>query len=341
MITCGIEICKKLLSDVKKSIFVKNMSKDGWLELRRKSLGGSDAGAIVGLNKWSSPLMVYLDKKGVNNFKGNEYTRRGSWLETPIRERCKEELGLMIEEVPFMCYSDSIPFMSANIDGAVYTPCKMNINGVDVQGMGGLEIKTSERGDGFENDEVPDSYYAQVQHYMAVLDIPYFILSVYIINKDELKYYVIKKDEVFIEKLIEAECSFWKDYVEMDVMPAPSGCSAESDVISSMFTGSAVEIKLDGESESLCAEYLLINEEIKVLENRKAQIANSLKIKLIEDQASSDEKKVRAVAGDYKILYSVYMRKSVDTDALKKAGLYEKYSKENESSMFRVIASKK
>ena len=335
------ELGKYLVNRIKRSIFVGNMYEDEWQALRRGSVGGSDAGAIMGLNKWSSPLVVYLDKKGLEAFKGNMYTRRGKWLEATIRDRCKEELGIMIAPMPYMFYSDNESFMSANIDGVVYASRKTNINGVDVQDMGGLEIKTSERGDGFENDEVPDSYYAQVQHYMAVLDLPYFILSVYIINKDELKHYVIKKDESFIEKLTEAEFSFWKDYVEMDVMPAPSGCSAESDVISSMFTGSAEEIKLDGEDEGLCAAYLSINEEIKVLENRKAQIANRLKMKLLEGQTSSDEKKVRAVAGDYKISYSVYMRKSVDTDALKKDGLYEKYSKESESSMFRVIAFRK
>lgn len=334
------ELGKYLVNRIKRSIFVGNMYEDEWRALRRGSVGGSDAGAIMGLNKWSSPLVVYLDKKGLEAFKGNMYTRRGKWLEATIRDRCKEELGIMIAPMPYMFYSDNEPFMSANIDGVVYAHEK-DINGVIVEDLGGIEIKTSERGDGFEDDEVPDSYYTQVQHYMAVLHLPYFILSVYIINKDEIKHYVIKRNEAFIENLIKAERAFWENYVEANVMPAPSGCSAENDAIEMLFTGADKELNLSSEAESLCAEYLLLNTEIKEKEIKKAQIANTIKLKLIERQNGGGEAKIRALAGDYKISYSKYMRKSVDTDALKKDGLYEKYSKESESSMFRVIAFRK
>ena len=38
-------------------------TREQWLELRRTGIGGSDAGAILGLNKYSTPLSVYLAKK--------------------------------------------------------------------------------------------------------------------------------------------------------------------------------------------------------------------------------------------------------------------------------------
>ena len=41
-----------------------DMTRDQWLEARRHGIGGSDAGAILGKNKWKSPLDVYQDKKG-------------------------------------------------------------------------------------------------------------------------------------------------------------------------------------------------------------------------------------------------------------------------------------
>ena len=333
-------LCKELISKIKKYVSIKNMKKDEWKIARRGSIGGSDAGAVIGMNKWSSPLTVYLDKKGINAFDGNTATRRGSWLEEPIRQRCREELGIKIEEVPFMFYSNEYEFMSANIDGLVYVEKEKEISGVIISGLGGLEIKTSERGEGFAKNEVPDSYFAQVQHYMAVLDISYFILSAYIINTDELKHYVIKRDDVFIKKLIEEEKTFWTEYIENDVMPAPTGCSAENDAIEMMFRGSEEVIKLDTECEYLCARYLLLNEQIKDAEKEKAVLANKIKLALIEKQNESTSGKTQAQAGVYKISYSKFLRKSVDTDALKKAGLYEKYSKESESSMFRITEPK-
>ncbi len=44
-------LCKELLKNVKKSVLVKSMKKDEWQNLRRGSIGGSDSGAIMGLNK--------------------------------------------------------------------------------------------------------------------------------------------------------------------------------------------------------------------------------------------------------------------------------------------------
>ena len=68
-------LCKELLKNVKKSVLVKSMKKDEWQNLRRGSIDGSDSGAIMGLNKWSSPLTVYLDKKGLNPLRNFNYLK--------------------------------------------------------------------------------------------------------------------------------------------------------------------------------------------------------------------------------------------------------------------------
>src|SRR5690606_37257359 len=41
------------------------MPRDEWLELRRKGIGGSDAAAIVGLDRYRSAFDVYADKLGL------------------------------------------------------------------------------------------------------------------------------------------------------------------------------------------------------------------------------------------------------------------------------------
>lgn len=35
-----------------------NMSREEWLEERKKSIGGSDAAAIIGMNKFASPYSL-------------------------------------------------------------------------------------------------------------------------------------------------------------------------------------------------------------------------------------------------------------------------------------------
>ena len=39
---------------------------EGWLTYRRKGIGGTDIGAILGLSPWNSPLSIFLGKTGQN-----------------------------------------------------------------------------------------------------------------------------------------------------------------------------------------------------------------------------------------------------------------------------------
>ena len=41
---------------------ISKMSHEEWLALRKTGLGGSDAGAVCGLNPYSSPMKVFRDK---------------------------------------------------------------------------------------------------------------------------------------------------------------------------------------------------------------------------------------------------------------------------------------
>ena len=49
---------------------------------RLTGLGGSDIGAILGLNPWRTPYQVFLEKTGqAEPFTGNLQTRFGSYAE--------------------------------------------------------------------------------------------------------------------------------------------------------------------------------------------------------------------------------------------------------------------
>ena len=41
---------------VETKLSLQNVTRDDWLRLRKSGLGGSDAGAVCGLNPYSSPL---------------------------------------------------------------------------------------------------------------------------------------------------------------------------------------------------------------------------------------------------------------------------------------------
>lgn len=86
-----------------------------WLEHRRTGIGGSDAGAIMGLNEYASALTVYMQKKGIDGFSGNNATVWGHILEDPIRQFTAKELDIEIEPVPGCFRSKEFEFMNATL----------------------------------------------------------------------------------------------------------------------------------------------------------------------------------------------------------------------------------
>ena len=316
------------------------MTRPEWLEARRRGIGGSDAGAVLGMNRYSSPLSVYLSKKGFGN-NGEKETpalRWGKMAENAIRDGIARDMGLLIEEAPVMFASIKHPFMLADLDGLIWLPEPRKIEGKTLEGTGGLEIKTaSGRNAGFGEEEIPDSYYAQVQHYMAVTGLPWFLLAV-MFEKSDGKIYVVPRNEKFVTGLIQKEKAFWEGFVMTGIMPAPSGGEHESEALDGIYPSCSADVILPEEAGLLCREYAEAAAEEKSAAERKKLIQEKIKIAILEasPEADAGKQKITARAGDAKISWTKQIRKSVDTERLKKAGLYDLYSKETPSFVMRI-----
>jgi putative phage-type endonuclease len=336
-------ICHALI-DRCQSISTADMSYADWLELRKTYIGGSDVGPIMELSDYGSKLTVYLQKKGLaDSSVESPAAHRGKLLEKYIREMTVEKFPeLEIAAVPYIFLSKEEKFRGANVDGVIFAPGKEDIiiEGVELEGLGGHEIKSSKTGYGFGKEEVPDAYFAQVQHYMDVLDLPWFLLSVFIIETDEVRHYPIMKNPDFIKDMREQEADFWNNYFLTDTIPAPVGIENEEKMITGMFSGSETLV-LDEAQRRLCAKYVELNRSIKEMEKEK----ETIKISLMEDivqkaRGNPKERKASAIAGPYSVSWITVERHDVDRDALKKAGLYDKYQKVSTYDRFTVTEKK-
>ena len=73
---------------------IEYRSHEEWLELRKGFIGGSDAGAVMGMNPYSSPFAVWAEKTGkVEGFAGNLTTKVGAYLEDLVAQLFTEETG--------------------------------------------------------------------------------------------------------------------------------------------------------------------------------------------------------------------------------------------------------
>jgi len=324
-------------------IQTESMEYEEWLEKRKESIGGSDAGAIMGyIGEWGSPLTVFLHKKGLAKSKEMSLAaKRGKILEPVIREYMCADYPVIVEKVPYMFYHPKYPFISANIDGVICANDAVFIKGDThpIQGIGGLEIKTTKSGYGYSENEIPDGHYCQVQHYMAVTGLDWFVLSAYFLESEEIKYYVIRRNDDFISMLMQKEFEFWYNHVITGEWPAAMGIESEEDMITGMFTGGGT-IALGDVEKALCREYVELNAQDKEIKKRKEEISTNLKAIIVQTSKGSKEKKISCLAGPYSISWSRYERSSVDSDALREAGLYEKFVKKSETGRFTITEKK-
>lgn len=76
---------------MKKLISTLGMPREEWLQYRKQGIGGSDAGAICGLNPYSSAMSVYRDKVSSElSDVDNESMHQGHELEAYVARRFSE-----------------------------------------------------------------------------------------------------------------------------------------------------------------------------------------------------------------------------------------------------------
>ena len=198
-----------------------DMTREQWLEERRKGLGGSDAAAILGMNPYKSPLAVYCEKLGLApEIEDNEAMRQGRDLEEYVARRFCEATGKKVRRCNRILRHPEHPWMLANID--------RDVVGEDA----GLECKTTSQYNKtpFDQGEVPAVYYWQCVHYMAVTGAAKWYLAVLVHGKAFYKFEILRNEE-HINYLTDAEWRFWQNSVLAELPPLPCGSEQDGDLV--------------------------------------------------------------------------------------------------------------
>jgi len=246
------------------------MNRADWLKARRRGLGGSDAGAIAGLNPWVSPVQVWMDKTGqVEPSCENEFCYWGNVLEDVVAKEFSRRTGLKVRRRNAILKHPEHEWMLANVDRLIV--------GTDE----GLECKTASAYmlDKWKDGRIPESYEAQIQHYMAVTGYSAWWIAV-LIGGNTFKYQRVERDDEFIGLLIDLEKDFWETNVIGEQMPDVDGTSACTEAVKKMFPDSDAgsEIHLSDQYEDALKEYARFSELEKRYKEAKDEMANKLKV---------------------------------------------------------------
>ena len=274
-----------------------DMSREEWLEKRRESIGGSDAAALLGLNKYSSPYALWCEKTGritPEDITEKEAVRLGNDLEGYVAARWTEATGKKLRRDNHIIYNDKYPFAHANIDRAV------------VGENAGLECKTTSSWDILkqcEDGHFPDMWYAQIVHYMMVTGAGRWYLGVLVLGKG-FYHFCIERDDDEIEALVEAERDFWQNVVN-DIAPEIGGSEATQEAIKTIFADSAPGTLSDltAVSDSVTV-YLATKQRIKDLE----VVLNEHQSKIMAFMGEAE----KGVYNDVSISFKTQQRKTFD-----------------------------
>ena len=299
-------------------------SRDEWLQIRRGYIGGSDAGAIIGMNPYASAFSVWAEKTGkVPEFEGNISTRTGTLLEDLVARLFMEETGKKVQRMNFTIVNAAFPFACANIDREIIgedaiLECKTTNSFVNVKK--------------FRTGEYPEMWYAQMTHYLAVTGAKKAYLAVLSECRD-FRVFELERDEEEIKALMDAEREFWNTYVLTKKTPPVDGHSATGEAIKKMFDiddGSTADLSglehVFDQRKSLIAHQKAVKSQIDELDN-------SIKLAMKNDSEGS--------CGGFRVSWKVQTTSGIDREAIKRDYPEIDFSKYvTQSRVFRVTEKK-
>ena len=206
----------KKLSELSKGEYesVLFMQDDKWREGRKHSIGASDAAAVMGISPWKTEAQLWDEKANGKTLDfHNADTVRGHRSENHILELYGIETGRKIfSGERIMLMSNHNPFMSCTLDGIDFTDENNPII---------IEAKSVKFSHGeWSDDKIPDYYFTQLLHQLAVTGWNEAILLVRFTRNEgwesaSERLYHVKREDVQdqIDKLVRKERKFWNEYV--------------------------------------------------------------------------------------------------------------------------------
>lgn len=327
------EDLKEIVPPIVKIFEYENQEK--WHELRGIGIGGSDIGAILGVNKYKSAIDIYIDKTEGKKQDGNRFTHFGHKLEKVVFEEFQERHSNM------KCYT--VPYTIqrgvcvANVDGMVYDPVK------DKYGV--LELKTTSayNKDEWTGDTVPQSYYAQVQHYLYVTGLSFAYIACLVGGNDYKEFYIERSLED-IDYIQVKATDFWKNHVMKKVPPMLDGSDSYSKYLLEKADKENEEVIELNELNAKAEEIKALDEQIKNLEQQLELKKQEIILELNNNHCN------KAISSDYKFTITTQARNSVDKKLMEKENpelvaqykeVEKRYSTSKESKYIKITKNTK
>ena len=310
-----------------------------WLAARSRGIGGSDVGAVCGMNPWTSARAIYLKKTGqyIDGFgefddASKERMHFGHMLESIVADEFARRTGKKVAVSPATLQHKDYPWALANVDRFI----------VDDEGnpYGILECKTASEysNEAWKEGDVPIYYLYQLQWYLWVTGLQYGAIAC-LVGGNKFYYYEVHYNALLIEEEIFPKVEkFWNYHVKELVPPALEGSDTDKELLDIVNPPSEVEkntevfLTEDDTYDDLAATIVDCKRQIKELEKIQLEATNRIKEKMGINEL--------AYTAGHHIKWSPRKTTRLDTTAIKteRPDIYAKYAKTTESRTFTVKA---
>nr|WP_312290843.1 YqaJ viral recombinase family protein [Clostridium chromiireducens] len=245
---------------------------------RQKGIGGSDVGAIMGVNRHKSIFEIFAEKisddileeislkPSYKNIAESAY-----WGETLKEVNAKEytvRTGKKVRKENKILIDSEYDFMRANIDRKV-----IGENSI-------LMCKTSSvfSAKEYEGEEIPANFILQCQHNMRVSGADKCYIAS-LIGGQRFVIKEIERDDELINMIIEKEKDFWYNHVLKRIPPLIDGSLSAAKYIDGKYKNSekGLEVTLHEDYTNMLTEYTKIKDSIQNLDQQLKQIENNIK----------------------------------------------------------------
>lgn len=299
-------------------VSTKGFSESEWQALResyvlRGMVGGSDAGTLLGLNKYKAPINMFYQALGISilptkinsailhgkqleDYVGScwrfyDGTEQG-WIDNTLSQNAIKDY----RKVEGVIESDNYPYLFANVDGIITKHPDRDDEGIlEIKTMSGYAADTYEGG-------IPPNYLIQLQHYMLVTGLKWGEI-VYLKDGRELGCVTFEADPELQERILREAKSFY-DMVDLaksaislyeseygpadenqrmaiacNYEPIADHSDAFNDFISEKHKLRLEELSMEAPEHigALAVDYADLNDQIKALEKDKQYIQNQIK----------------------------------------------------------------
>lgn len=170
---------------------------DAWREWRHNGIGASDASTIMGENRFKSSAQLLQEKRGpARDFGQNAAMARGTELEPEARRLYVAKTGRDVR--PACLQSTRYDWLRASLDGLA----------VDEDAVVEIKCGQSAYRTASQTRSVPDYYYGQMQHILAVTGFDSLDFWCYWPGYPALLI-PVPRNVAYIERLLNKELEFW------------------------------------------------------------------------------------------------------------------------------------